>query len=72
MDRAEHVEWCKQRALEYVDRGALGDAIASMGSDLKKHPDTENHPAIELGITMMITGELGSEHAMRKFINGFN
>jgi len=70
--RAEHLEWCKQRALEYVDRGKLGDAMASMCSDLKKHPDTESHPAMALGVIMMVNGELGSEHTMREFINGFN
>jgi hypothetical protein len=40
--RDEHLAWCKKRALEYVDAGDLTNAVASMGSDLKKHPDTDN------------------------------
>jgi len=27
--REEHLEWCKERALEYADRGELADAVAS-------------------------------------------
>jgi hypothetical protein len=38
--RAEHLEWCKQRAREYLDRGDLANAVASMGSDMDKHPET--------------------------------
>lgn len=49
MDRAEHLQWCKNRAMEYVDRGEINDALASMGSDLNKHPDTKDHAGIQLG-----------------------
>ena len=38
--REEHLEWCKQRAREYLDRGELADAVASMGSDMDSHPET--------------------------------
>ena len=38
--REEHLEWCKQRAREYLDRGELANAVASMGSDMDKHPET--------------------------------
>jgi hypothetical protein len=47
ISRAEHLEWCKKRALEYVNRGDTSQAFASMGSDLGKHPETANHPAIQ-------------------------
>lgn len=72
MTRAEHLEWCKQRALEYVDMGDMPQAYASMASDLKKHPETANHSAIELGMMMLMGGHLSSSHEMRKFILGFN
>lgn len=35
--RADHLAWCKQRALQYVDAGDLTGAYASMTSDLGKH-----------------------------------
>jgi hypothetical protein len=44
-ERATHLQWCKDRALEYVKAGRLEDAISSMQSDLTKHPDT-NTPEI--------------------------
>ena len=72
MNRQEHLEWCKKRALEYVDVGDTGQAIASMLSDLRKHPETENHPAIELYMMMHISGHLSTNDEVRNFINGFN
>lgn len=70
--RAEHLAWCKQRALEYVDRGDTTNAWASMASDLSKHPETEKHAAIQLGMMMLMGGHLSTTAEMRKFINGFN
>jgi hypothetical protein len=40
LDRNKHLTWCKRRALEYVDQGDLASAVASMSSDLSKHPET--------------------------------
>ena len=70
--REAHIEWCKQRALEYVDRGDNDQAWASMTSDLTKHDETANHPAIDLGTVLMRAGLLNYASVMRKFIEGFN
>lgn len=70
--RAEHIAWCKQRALEYVELGQLESALISMGSDLRKHPDTSNHLGLELGDRLWLEGHLNSTKAMREFIEGFN
>ncbi len=70
--RAEHLTWCKQRALAYCDLGDVNQAFASMGSDLRKHPETANHPALTLGLSLLISGKLNSPDEMRKFIKGFN
>ena len=72
MTRTEHLEWCKQRALEYVDMGDTTNAWASMASDMSKHPETEKHSALELGMMMLMAGHLSSSPKMRKFILGFN
>lgn len=72
MTRQEHVEWCKQRALELCDAGDSQGAYTSMASDLNKHPDTEGHPAIQLGMMLMMGGNLNTQIEMRKFIEGFN
>jgi len=70
--RAEHLNWCKTRALELVDSGDLTLAYASMSSDLLRHPETETHAGIELGMMLIMAGELKTAHEMRKFIEGFN
>jgi hypothetical protein len=38
--RAEHVKWCKTRALEYLDAGDPHAACTSMLSDTHKRDDT--------------------------------
>ena len=40
MTAQEHIEWCKRRALEYVQLGQLEQAFASMVLDLGKHDET--------------------------------
>lgn len=71
MTRSEHIEWCKARALEYINIGDLQSAYTSMVSDLGKHPETEAHPAIMLGMGLMMSGQLSTPEAMKHFINGF-
>lgn len=70
--RDEHLSWCKKRAHEYVDAGDNAQAFASMASDLSKHPETQGHAAIGLGMMMLMGGHLSTGHQMRDFINGFN
>lgn len=72
MERAEHLQWCKDRALEYVHAGDIQRAVASMSSDLSKHPDTVNHPAISLGTMLLLGGHMKSASETEKWINGFN
>lgn len=72
VSRSEHLTWCKERALEYVNMGDNGQAMASMGSDLNKHPDTKDHPGMEIGLILLMNGDLNGKDAMRRFIEGFN
>lgn len=70
--REEHLAWCKERALAYADAGDDTNAFASMVSDLGKHPDTEGHAGMELGMMLLVAGQLSAPGEMRKFIEGFN
>jgi hypothetical protein len=70
--RAQHLEWCKKRALAYVDQGYLQQALTSMFSDLAKHPKTADHPGIALGLGKMAFGDLTASGQVREFIEGFN
>jgi len=72
MTRAEHLQWCKDRAMEYVANGDIAQAIASMSSDLGKHPETRNHLGIQLGVMMLCSGALRTQQQAREFIEGFN
>lgn len=72
ISREDHMAWCKRRALEYVERGSPMEAMASMFSDLKRHPETADHAAIPLGMGMMMMGKLSTPGEARKFIEGFN
>lgn len=75
--RAEHLKWCKQRALEYLQPGeyfSLDEAMASMVSDLGKHEETRRDHQMTIGLMMQLRagGHLATADKMREFINGFN
>lgn len=70
--RAQHLEWAKARALEYVELGQLRYALNSLVSDLRKHPETENHIAIQLGHNLWVQGHLQTSEQMKEFINKSN
>ena len=69
--RAEHLEWCKQRAQEYCERGDTIDALTSMFSDLGKHPETANHVGIKLGLMLISVGNSNNKAAVLRHINGY-
>lgn len=70
--RAQYLQWCKDRAMEYIKMGDARQAVTSMLSDLGKHPETENHPAIQMGMMLMMIGTLSSVEEAKEFILGFN
>lgn len=69
MTRAEHLQWAKDRALEYLDRGELVDAVASFGSDLNKHDELRGHASVELLAMHALSGLLDARSA-RELIEG--
>ena len=72
MTREEHMNLCKKRALEYVEKGDYLQGVTSMMSDLRKHPETETHIGIQLGIGLLMIGALNDYHKVKEFIEGFN
>lgn len=69
--RAEHLAWCKRRALDYLPHDPQ-QAFASMSSDLSKHEGTRNHAGLEMGLGLLMSGNLEHPAEMQKFIEGFN
>lgn len=72
ISRAEHLQWCKDRVLQYVDNDDPAQALTSMLSDLRKHRELANHAAIELTGMLMIGGHLNDVDKVRRHIEGFN
>ena len=69
MTRDEHLAWAKKRALEYLDKGDVVNAITSMGSDLEQHPELRpNHALLMVG--MLYARDYDWEGA-RRWIEGF-
>jgi hypothetical protein len=66
------MNWAKARAIEYVNNGDISAAFSSIASDLQKHPETQNHIGVQLGIMQMMSGGLSTPESMRHFIDGFN
>ena len=71
-DRATHLQWCKDRALEYVKQNDMKQAFASFQSDMTKHPETANHLALQMGTMLLLGGHLSSARQMSDWITGCN
>jgi hypothetical protein len=69
--RDEHLASCKGRALEHVGAGDLTNAVASMTSDLKKHPGTDNPALNGLAMIGMMYVTDGDKAAVQRWIEGF-
>ena len=74
--RLEHLQWCKERAHQEYDfyktkepAAAQRNALASMVSDLRKHPETAN--MVEIAV-MLGLGTARDEPSLMRFIDGFN
>lgn len=77
MTRQEHIEWCKQRAIQEFDyyaktnlSRAVRNGITSMMSDLNKHDETKSQ-ALQM-LCMIEMMKLHSRASFMHFINGFN
>lgn len=71
MTREEHLDWCKQRAHEYLKQGDVSNAVASMMSDLNKH-DELKAVAQSTAMIGMFAVTSGNIDEARRYIDGFN
>ena len=70
--RQEHLEWCKERAREYLDRGDVVNGIASMLSDINKHEETQLDSGSALSSLGMLYVMNNDMAGARRFVEGFN
>jgi Tfp pilus assembly protein PilF len=70
MNRDEHLAWCRERALEYLNRGDYQNAVTSMLSDLAKHREWADSPVLStMALLYMVSPTIDTA---RRIINGFN
>jgi len=70
--RSDHLQWCKQRANEYMEQNDLQQAFVSFQSDMAKHPETEDNIGLRAGMTLLFSGQLSSKQEMKEWIERFN
>lgn len=75
MTRAEHLTWCKTRAMREFDyyaatdsAAAVRNAQASMLSDLGKHPETRDSQKVA---AMLMLLPMHSRADVQRFVEGF-
>jgi hypothetical protein len=67
--REEHLEWCKERAREYLAAGDLSNAVASMASDMRGHPECGvNEFLLAAGMIHVMNFD---EREVRRWVEGF-
>ena len=71
MNRQEHMNWAKQRAMEYLDKSSeyysISNAVASIISDLGKHEETKKSVKMAGMLIFTVTNHASAI----KYIEGF-
>ena len=67
--REEHLEWCKERARVYLNEGDLLNAVASMTSDMRSHPECGVNDFLVMAAMLHVTNY--DEREVRRWIEGF-
>ena len=75
--RQEHLDWCKEQALVYLDRDSafynVSNALTSMISDMRKHEETRKMLASEdVQFAIKVTMAETTHDSVKGFIKGFN
>lgn len=69
--RDEHLAWCKERALEYIDAGDVRNGVTSFASDVRKDPSTaEEASNVGMACLSFLLGNPTPAQA-RQFIEDF-
>ena len=71
--KQQHLDWCRQRALQYLDAGELTNACASLLSDLRKHEETRTTAALagEQWAAKALSGHWDNPENVRQLIDQF-
>jgi hypothetical protein len=73
MTREEHLKWCIEQAIQEMNfTGKPKDAVISMMSDLRKHPETNSSTLIQLCMMQLMIKPNMTRQEVINFLNGFN
>lgn len=70
--RSEHLQFAKDRAMEYIKDNKIDEAWLSFVSDLRAHNELKDHSAISLGMQLYLADAFTTINELEKFINKFN
>lgn len=71
-NKEQHLNWCKERALQVLENGDTAGAFASFASDMAKHTETKDHIGLKMGLMLLATGNLSTYNDMKNHIEGYN
>ena len=72
MNRQEHLQWAKDRAIQYLEIDEIFHSWNSFCNDMRKHDELSNHAALSMGTMMMLQGFWKNKEECKKYIEGFN
>lgn len=69
MNKADHLNAARKRAIRLAEEGELIEAYTSMVTDLLQHSETKKHPDLEAFKIMLQTGNLNTKEKMISFLS---
>lgn len=73
MNRTEHLQWCKDRALQYLNNGQIAEGMASFTSDMSKHEGTDKTLNNGLSQPLILMAMMSNNQAeCIRCVEGFN
>jgi hypothetical protein len=69
--RSAHIQNCKNEAYVYLDKNDFASAWAAFYKDMKENKLTENHPALVIGMHLVLSGHITTIEQLRKHIDGY-
>lgn len=67
----QYIDWCRERALRMLNSRLPLVVLTELLSNLRSHPGTRNHPAVDAAHRLLSIGKLMSKESVRYFVENF-
>lgn len=64
----QHIKWCRERALRMLGCQRPLMVLTELLSNLRSHPETRNHAAIDAAHKLLVQGKLRSKESVQYFV----